>query len=152
MATNKYNHQAARLPEQAQQMQDLAARGVCAFCPQSIRNETKEPIEIETEHWFVKRNDYPYERTSHHFLLIPKEHVHTISELSAGAQEEFLTLSAKVEKKFALPSYAVAIRSGDMRYNGGSVEHLHAHIIVGDAEHPDDSPVRFKVSSRPSKD
>jgi hypothetical protein len=57
---NGYNHAAARKPEQLNQMQDLAARGICAFCPEHIHTETRTKIDIETDHWFVKGNDYPY--------------------------------------------------------------------------------------------
>jgi diadenosine tetraphosphate (Ap4A) HIT family hydrolase len=124
-------------------------RGVCAFCREHVEQETTSPIEIETEHWIVKANDYPYERTTYHLLVIPKEHVRSVSELSAKAQEDFLKVVAKVERHYKLPSYAMAMRSGDMRLNGGTVEHLHAHIIVGDTDKADHEPVRFKVSSRP---
>jgi diadenosine tetraphosphate (Ap4A) HIT family hydrolase len=130
-------------------MQDLAARGICAFCPEHIHTETRTKIDIETDHWFVKGNDYPYDRTKHHLLLIPKYHVKTVSELPSAAQDEFLKVVARAEEHFGMTSYAVAMRSGDPRYNGGSVEHIHAHIIVGDTEEPAHEPVRFKVSSRP---
>lgn len=144
-----YNHAAARKPEQRNQMQDLAARGICAFCPEHIHTETRTGIDIETNHWFVKGNDYPYDRTKHHLLAIPKEHVKTVSELSKAARAEFLEVITQAEKHFGMTSYAVAMRSGDARYNGGSVEHLHAHIIVGDTDNPEHEPVRVKVSSRP---
>lgn len=145
----QYNHAAARQPHQLNRMKDLAERGVCAFCIEHIRQETTLPIELETEHWVVKRNDYPYERTTLHLLVIPKMHVKTISELPKEAQNEFLPTIAQVEKQYELTSYAVGMRSGDMHYNGGSVEHLHAHIIVGDPKHKNPDPVRFKMSSRP---
>ena len=144
-----YNFELARHKEQLQQMQDLAARGVCAFCREHIETEQREPIELETAHWIVKKNDYPYEGTSLHLMLVPKEHVKTFSELSSKAQSDFATTISKVEKKWHLTSYAVGMRSGDMRFNGSSVEHLHAHIIVGDTSNPKHEPVRFKMSSRP---
>lgn len=144
-----YNNAQARTPEQLQKMKQLAKRGICAFCYEHIRHETIEPIELETEHWFVKKNDYPYERTKLHLMLIPKLHVHTISELAKEIQVSFLPLVTQLERQYHLTSYALGLRSGDMHYNGGSVEHLHAHLIVGDPTHPDPEPVRFKMSSRP---
>lgn len=145
-----YNHKEARLPKQAKQMKDLAKRGVCAFCPENIYTETRTAIDVETDHWFVKGNDYPYERTKLHLLIIPKQHAATISHLSKATQEEFLPLVAQLEEQFDLMSYAIGFRSGDMHRNGGSVEHIHAHVIVGDTDDPNHEPVRFKVSSRPS--
>ncbi len=139
----------ARSDEQRKQMEELAKRGVCAFCRENAETEMREPIELETDTWFVKKNDYPYKRTKLHLVLIPKEHVKTLSDLSIDALHGLPEIIVTAEKKWQLTSYAVGIRSGDMTYNGGSVEHLHAHIIVGDPEHEDLEPVRFKMSSRP---
>jgi ATP adenylyltransferase len=147
--SEKYNHAEARLKTQALRMKDLESRGICAFCRENVETETTSPIEIETVNWVVKANDYPYERTKLHLLIIPKKHVKTVSELSFGAQQELMPLIADVEKHYDLKSYAFALRSGDMRYNGGSVEHLHAHLIVGGLKNQDDEPVRFKVGTLP---
>jgi ATP adenylyltransferase len=144
-----YNHKAARLPEQAEQMKDLAARGVCAFCPEHIHAESRNKVNLETDHWFVKDNDYPYEGTKLHIMLIPKAHVSTISELPKAARQEFLEVVSQIEKLHKLTNYAVAMRSGDPTRTGGTVEHLHAHLIVGDTDDPNHEPVRVKVSSRP---
>lgn len=146
-----YNVSQGRVAAQISRMHNLAARGICAFCPEYIAAETDSPVEIETAHWLVKKNDYPYERTKLHLLFIPKRHVNTLSDLPLPAQKELIPLIAKVAKQQGLDSYAVGIRSGDMRYNGGTVEHLHAHIVVGDPDNPDPEPVRFKMSSRPKK-
>jgi len=146
---SKYNLRAARRKEQLQRMIDLDQRNVCAFCPQNIKFETTSPIELESKHWYVKDNDFPYRGTKYHFLVISKKHVKTISELPKSAQVEFLTLISQVERKFKLKSYAVGMRSGNIKFNAGSVEHLHAQIIVGDTSKPDHKPVRFKMSSVP---
>jgi len=143
-----YNFDAARSQPQREEMERLDREGVCLFCPEHI-HRAKNPIEIETEHWMVKKNDFPYKNTSLHLVLIPKTHVPTIAELPPEAQSEFMPLVVKCETVYQLGSYALAMRSGDMRYNGGSIEHLHAHIIAGDVESPDHQPVRVKVSSRP---
>jgi ATP adenylyltransferase len=144
-----YNFAAARSDEQLKDMQNLDSRGVCIFCPEHI-GEDKQELLIDTDSWMVKENSYPYKDTKLHLLLVPKEHVSTISKLSLAAQKEFLPLVSKCERKFKLTSYALAIRSGDMRRNGGSIEHLHVHIVVGNTDNPDHEPVRFKMSSRPN--
>lgn len=147
--TAKYNLATARFDEQKKQMEDLQARGVCAFCMDHFDKEHREPIEYETEHWVVSKNDYPYKGTTLHLLLIPKEHVHTLSALSPAALADFSPTIVAVEKQWKLTHYAVGIRSGDMHHTGGSVEHLHAHIVVGDTAADDHEPVRFKMSSKP---
>lgn len=150
MTNAGYNLRTSRSAKQTGQMSDLAARGICAFCPEHIHTEQREPIELQTHHWTVKKNDYPYEQTKLHLLLIPKEHVATLSELTHDALLDLPETIVKVEKQWKLKHYAVGIRSGDMHHTGGSVEHLHAHIVVGDTDAPDHEPVRFKMSSKPA--
>lgn len=147
--TAKYNLATARFEEQKKQMEDLGHRGVCAFCPENVASEQKEPVELTTDHWLVKKNDYPYDHTKLHLLLIPKEHVSTLSELSLPALHNLPETIVQIEKKWKLTHYAVGIRSGNMHHTGGSVEHLHAHIVVGDTAADDHEPVRFKMSSKP---
>lgn len=149
MTQPKYNFSTARSEAQRQQMEDLKDRGVCAFCLEHLDQEHREPIEFMTEYWVVTKNDYPYKRTKLHLLLLAKEHVKTLADLSPAALRELPEAIVAIEKKWKLTSYAVGIRSGDMFYNGGSVEHLHVHIVVGNPEDEDSEPVRFKMSSRP---
>jgi ATP adenylyltransferase len=144
-----YNFSRARSEQQRLQMEDLEKRGVCAFCVEHLDQEHREPIEFMTDHWVVTKNDYPYKRTKIHLLLLSKVHVKTLSELSSEALLDLMNTIVRIEKDWKLSSYAVGIRSGNMFYNGGSVEHLHVHIVVGDPENEDPEPVRFKMSSRP---
>lgn len=146
---NEYNLDVARNEQQRKQMQELSDRSVCAFCRENIETEQKQPIEYESDHWVVKKNDYPYKNTHLHLLLIPKYHVRTISELPLAARQDYLETVIHCEKHWDLKSYALGFRSGDMRLNGGSVAHLHSHIIVGDTSATEHEPVRFKMSSRP---
>lgn len=144
----QYHYKAARSQAQLKEMERLAKAGICIFCPEHIHQDTQK-IEIETKEWMVKKNRYPYERTKLHLILIPKKHIKTLSELPKAAQDEFIPLVAEIEKKYKLTSYGLGIRSGDMRFNGGSIEHLHMHLVVGDTDDPNHEPVRFKMSSRP---
>jgi diadenosine tetraphosphate (Ap4A) HIT family hydrolase len=144
-----YNENAAHGPEHLEEMKRLNKKGICIFCPEHI-HEDKEKLELETDHWMVKNNAFPRPHTLINLLFIPKQHVNTISKLSAPAQAELMPLISKFEKKLKLKSYAIVIRSGDMRYNGGSLEHLHVHLVVGDTDSPEHEPVRYKLSSRPN--
>jgi len=144
-----YQESAARSKEQLEEMKRLGAEGVCIFCPENISQDPQK-VEFETSEWMVKKNRYPYEHTKLHLLLIPKAHVDILSKLSAAAQTEFFPLIKRCEEQYKLKSYAIGIRSGDMRYNGGSMEHLHVHLVVGDTDNPAHEPVRFKMTSRPN--
>lgn len=143
---SKYNVDAGRTPEQIVKMKHLAESGVCAFCPEYFVEHHDNPIEFETEHWIVAKNDYPYEHTAVHLLLVSRKHIQCMKEMSKDARRDFMDVIARIEADFGLQSFALGMRVGDMRYNGGSVEHLHAHVVVGDKT---DNSVKFRMSSLP---
>lgn len=143
---SNYNIEAGRTPEQIEKMKKLAESGVCAFCWEYFIEHHDNPIEFKTDHWIVTKNDYPYKHTSLHLLLVSREHIGTMSEMTDDARIDLMKTLERIEKKFKLDSFALGMRVGDMKYNGGSVEHLHAHIVVGDKT---DNTVRFKMSSIP---
>lgn len=143
-----YNFKAARSKAQLADMQDLAGRGICIFCPEHITEDVNKLV-LETDHWMVKPNSFPYKNAKLHLLIIPKAHVPTIQELPLKAQNSFLPVVSQLEVMYKLDNYALGVRAGDMRYNGGSIEHLHAHLVVGETDAAEFEPVRFKMSSRP---
>ena len=146
-----YNFDTARTPEQIEKMKVLEASNICAFCPEHFEEFHDHPIEFQTDHWIVAKNDYPYEHTTTHLMLFAKEHVSALRDLSRAARQEYMDVLARIEEEFNLPSFGVGMRVGDFRYNGGSVDHLHAHVIVGDFSDPaNHHKVRFKMSSVPS--
>jgi diadenosine tetraphosphate (Ap4A) HIT family hydrolase len=132
----------ARNPTQHEEMRQLQADGVCIFCPEHLGASRR--VVHQSTHWTVTPNDYPYRGTQIHYLLVPDEHVDDMTKLSPGAQQDFWTALAWVTK--GLTYYGIAIRNGDSRYTGGTIEHVHVHVLQGD---PDDEPVRVKFSSRP---
>jgi len=144
-----YNLEAFRSQDHRDEMVRLDKAGICIFCPEHIHQD-EEKVEEETANWMVKKNRYPREGSKISLLFIPKKHIKTISELDKQAMNQLLALVSKYEKKYKLDSYAIVIRSGDMRYNGGSMEHLHVHLVVGDTDDPNHEPVRYKLSSRPT--
>lgn len=145
-----YNLAAGRTPEQIEKMKMLQEKGICAFCPEYFIEHHDNPIEFETTYWIVAKNDYPYDHTSLHLLLVAKEHVQTVTQLSLEARNDFMQTLVRVEEHFKLPSYAIGMRVGDFHYNGGSVDHIHAHLVVGDSSDPKNhQKVRFKMSSVP---
>ncbi len=141
-----YYFAAARSEEQLADMKQLDARGICIFCPEHI-TEDASPLQYESDYWMIKNNSFPYKNTKLHLLLIPKQHVTTLTALSEEAQADYFSTIAWVEKEYKLDTYAIVTRSGDMRGNGGSIEHIHTHLIVGDVDNPNHEVVRVKVSS-----
>jgi diadenosine tetraphosphate (Ap4A) HIT family hydrolase len=139
-----YEFDAARSEEQRRRMEDLEAAGVCVFCPQHFAAHHREPIERSGTHWYVTKNDYPYQGTAAHYLIVPHAHVRSFDELRDEAGAELWALRRELLARVRAPAVATIERSGDMRYNGGSVSHLHVHFVALD---PDPArTVRFKVS------
>lgn len=142
-----YNLEAGRDDAQIRQMEDLERRGVCVFCSKHFAAEHREPVYRDGDFWYLTGNDYPYESTTLHLLLVAKAHVASLSELPSEALAEFGQFLALVERDWKLTHCGIGMRSGDFRYNGSTIEHLHAHIIVVDPNPA--TKVRFAMSRAP---
>ena len=134
-----YHLPAARSDDQRAYMEDLETRGICVFCLEHQRAE----IVLEGEHFYVTRNLWPYRGTKEHWLIVPRAHVRAFDELPDEAGAELWAL--KRELKGDASATATVERSGDMRYNGGSVAHLHIHFVI--LEEAPEKTVRFRVSA-----
>jgi ATP adenylyltransferase len=142
-----YHLPAARGEEQLRRMEKLERDGVCIFCPEHFNAFSREPVEIAGEHWYVTKNDFPYAGTRAHYLIVSNLHVRSFDELPDAAGAELWMLKRQLKQRLAPLAVATVERSGDMRYNGGSVSHLHVHFVALD-DNPE-STVRFKVSRDP---
>jgi diadenosine tetraphosphate (Ap4A) HIT family hydrolase len=122
-------------------MERLEAEGICVFCAE----HAEQPIEHRGEHWYVTRNRFPYAGTVAHFLIVPFRHVTAFDELPDEAGAELWAIKRMLKERLAPLATATVERSGDMRFNGGSVAHLHTHFVALD---PDpERTVRFRVSA-----
>jgi ATP adenylyltransferase len=140
-----YYLDAARTPEQRAYMEDLEARGICVFCPEHVAAYHREPVEWSGEFFYVTRNDYPYAGAAAHYLIVPHRHVTSFDELPDEAGAELWAIKRRLGEQLAPLATATVERSGEMRYNGGSVAHLHTHFVALDAAPA--ATVRFKVSA-----
>jgi ATP adenylyltransferase len=143
--TSLYYLDAARTPEQRAYMAQLEADGICVFCPEHVATHHHQPIEHRGEHWYVTKNDYPYAGTVAHYLIVPHRHVTSFDALPDAAGAELWAIRRRLREHLAPLATATVERSGDMRFNGGSVAHLHVHFVALD-DAPADT-VRFKVSA-----
>lgn len=132
----------ARTDDQRSVMGQIAEDGVCPFCPEHLAAYHHNPVIRETEHLVLTESQWPYKCTTHHFLIIPKKHAETIGALPAQVFVELHEITAWVEQTYQLQGGALCIRFGNTSFSGGSVNHLHMHIIVPDASQ---EPVRFKI-------
>jgi ATP adenylyltransferase len=130
---------------QSEDMRRLEAEGRCLFCP----GQEALAVVHKTPQWTIVPNRFPYRGTRLHLLLVPDEHVADMADLSPAAQADFWSALAWVRERYALTFYGLAIRNGDPAFTGGTIRHLHVHLVVGDVENPDADYVRVRLSSRP---
>lgn len=140
------NHTEARTEEQKHLMAQIEADGVCPFCAEHFRTYHPKPILMETEYWFVTENMSPYEGTSHHFIFVYKPaHTSSPKDISPlGAQDLFALISSLTDT-YHIDGGSFFMRFGDMAWNGSSVEHLHAQLIVGKKKDTNAEALRVKL-------
>lgn len=139
----------ARHPEQADAMRRLEIAGTCIFCPGNVDDAGDRHVALSARHWVVRHNAYPYPGTRLHLLAIPRRHVPDLLDLGADELAEFWEVARNVRDRYGLEFYGLGARCGDCAYTGGTVRHVHVHLVVGDVDDPAHTPVRLKLSSRP---
>jgi len=140
------NFENARTNEQVAIMEKARANGVCPFCREHIEKYHPKPIYKEEKYWLVTENMSPYDGTKFHFLFVyTPGHVESISEIPTEAFAELHFLLDQMREYLSIQGGTLIMRFGDNKYNGGSVSHLHAQLVVGDADDPNHEPVRTKV-------
>ncbi|MFI7585503.1 HIT family protein [Spongisporangium articulatum] len=140
----------ARHAEQAERMRALEAAGVCLFCPEQLDAEPAAGLVASTDEWTVRRNDFPYAGTKLHLLVVPRRHVTDLVDLPDAVLAQFWPLVRSLREEFDLTYYGLGARCGDPACTGGTIAHVHVHLLVGDVDDPGHEPVRLKLSSRRS--
>ena len=64
-----------------------------------------------------------------HFLVIPKEHIGSVSQDNSAVVAHIFEVIAKLTKELGLESYRVVSNIGEQA--GQSVFHLHFHVLSG---------------------
>jgi len=141
-----------RTADQLAEMRRLDAAGMCLFCPDGLARHARQRILLQTRHWAVTPNEFPYRGTSLHLLLVPDQHAADLLELTEEVRQDFWEALAAVAREHNLSHYGLGVRNGDCRYTGATIQHVHAHVLVGDGDDPDAPPVRMRFSSRPGEE
>jgi diadenosine tetraphosphate (Ap4A) HIT family hydrolase len=138
-----FNH--ARTPKQIELMRKIAEDGVCPFCPEYFTKYHPKPILKETKWWYATENMNPYEGTRVSLIFVYKKHTTLPSEISSEGAKQLFELIGWAEKEFQIEGGSFFIRFGKTEYTGGSVEHFHAQLIVGNAKGTDAEYEKLKV-------
>lgn len=130
----------ARDPEQIRRMNILREKGLCYFCRQgSEEDKTLPKVWLEGRRWYLMENDFPLEGSVHHYLLIPKRHISLTHELTDMERREQANLELTLQTMLCVTGYSMFVRSGDTRFTGATLTHLHYHFLVGGVK-PNDGP------------
>lgn len=114
----------------SQTLEAIIAGGFCPFCEEHLFRHHHKLVHCY-DHWLVTENSWPYEGSRFHFLFIARTHVEKTEDLSSEAWAQLHELYRQLVKKERLEGATLFIRSGNMRITGASVNHLHAHLVVG---------------------
>ena len=125
----------------------MAAAGICLFCPEHLRRHPRQRTLLSTRHWTATVNEFPYEGTSLHLLLVPHRHAADMLDLPAEVRDDFWAALAGVAREHELSHYGLGIRNGDCRLTGATIEHVHSHILVASCE-PGAPALRMRFSGR----
>lgn len=131
--------------EQRERMNLAEDLKLCPFCDEGLTTIHKMPIEESTEHLFVTKNAFPYEGTKCHYLIISKEHITDVEDLTPTHWMEVRELFSWVVEKERLDSGALLLRFGSMNKTGSSVGHIHFQVISGAKSDEDDDAESLKV-------
>lgn len=132
-------------------MEQIVKDGVCPFCTPHLAKYHHEPTLWENQDWLVTRNDYPYEGTRLHLLIICKHHLERVRDIDINAWMSFGEAVRWANKYGKIKGGALVMRFGDGAYNGSSVRHLHAHIIVGAKKGKNTGSMKIKVGYHQNK-
>ncbi|HEY4489594.1 MAG TPA: HIT domain-containing protein [Candidatus Paceibacterota bacterium] len=140
------NHKNARTPDQQKLMETIERDGVCPFCAEHFVTYHPKPVLAETPFWFFTENMSPYKGTKYHFIFVYKPaHISSLADLPAEAFADLHSMLKEAVSKYSIFGGSFFMRFGDTQYNGSSVSHLHAHLLMGDADAPGHEAVKVKL-------
>lgn len=114
----------ARSAAQHDRMAALDEAGICLLCPDGT------PPLHNTAHWQVRANDFPYSDSHRHLLLAPHAHVTSPLDLDEEQRADMWTALDWARTEYDFRDYELRARCGDPARTGGTVAHLHMHVIV----------------------
>lgn len=115
-----------RYQKQLDIMLEREANNEDPFDPEIIDQD----ILFTGRHWYVSQNRFPYDSIEYQILIIAKEGIYKIDDMSIEMWKELRSIIDILRKEFKIPGGALCYRFGDTQYSGASLKRLHAHLIV----------------------
>lgn len=135
----------ARTQQQIDVMTQIEKDGVCPFCMENFLKYHPKPIIHENDNWIVTENMSPYEGSVYHFLFVCKRHFTMPTDMTDSEKKDLFDLINWTIANNSISGGSILIRFGDTRFTGASVDHLHAHLVVGDANDDEQESLKVKI-------
>lgn len=140
------NSEVVKRDDYTQVLKAIIAAGFCPFCEKHLFKHHQRPVILRSSHWLVTENSWPYEGSRFHFLFIARAHIEATEDMSFAVWTDLQEMYRKVVKENEIRGATLMIRSGDTRFTGASVTHLHAHLISGAPRTKKTEPIRALVA------
>lgn len=131
--------------EYVKTLEEIVSGGFCPFCEEHLFKHHRRPLLYKSTYWLVTENSWPYEGSRFHILFIARPHIETTEDMSPAMWADLQKLYRKLVKEKKMKGATLMIRSGDTRTTGASVNHLHAHLIVGGPRKKNAKPIKALV-------
>jgi len=142
----------ARTLGQVKAMENIISRHECPFCIQNLHKEHSNPILKENVYWFITENQWPYEGSEKHLLLISRSHYENLSDVPIEAFTELGEMLHWIDEHFPSTGGAIGMRFGDPAMTGATVRHIHIHFVVPKKiSDPGFTDVKFRMSGKSKK-
>ena len=126
----------ARKQEQLDIMMDKENNNLDPLDPNVIEQE----ILFFTNHWYISMNRFPHQDTGIQYLIIAKDGVYDINDMSDEMWIELKSIWLTMTEKYNIPGGALCFRFGKQELSGASLKRLHAHLVM-----PTENKIRFPV-------
>jgi ATP adenylyltransferase len=133
MSTPKFvDKKNARTPEQHAVYEEIEKKGFDPFEMEHFKKHHPHPILYKNTSWFLTYNAFPYKDLSLHLLLVHLDFITSIEQITPQGWSDLQEIIGYCVREFNLTSGGFFMRFGDTTKTGGTVSHLHAHIVVTD--------------------
>lgn len=116
----------AREQEQLDIMLRMEAEDKDPMAPEYIEQE----ILFITDFWHVSKNRFPYDGVELQFLVVAREPVYKLEDMSDEMWLDLKTVWQKIIREYEVDGGALCFRFGNPARSGASLTRVHCHIIM----------------------
>jgi diadenosine tetraphosphate (Ap4A) HIT family hydrolase len=128
-----------------QTLDAITAGGFCPFCEEHLFKHHRRPLIYKSKYWLVTENTWPYKGSRFHFLFITRTHIETTEGMPSAMWADLQKLYRKLVRANGIEGATLMIRSGNTKFTGASVNHLHAHLVAGSPRTKKAKPIKALI-------